>query len=85
MAFSSAEKFDLAILEGRHNAQSYTNALQNYLLPFAEENLGVNWMFQQDLTSVNTATIVKKWFLDDEVRAIEWPAKSPDLNRIENL
>lgn len=66
------------------NAQSYIHILRNYLLPFAEEQLRVNWMFQQDGASVHTEKVVKKWFHDDGILVIERLAKSPDSNPIEN-
>lgn len=34
---------------------------------------------------MHTARVIEKWFQDEEVCVIEWPATSPDLNIIENL
>ena len=41
--------------------------------------------FAQDGASVHTAKIVKKWFIENEIKTLEWPPQSPDLNPIENL
>jgi hypothetical protein len=42
------------------------------------------WRFQQDNTPIHTAGTTE-WFRQHGVRVLDWPARSPDLNPIENL
>ena len=44
-----------------------------------------DFIFQQDGASCHTAKACQAWFRDNNVRLLEWPGNSPDLNPIENL
>jgi transposase len=84
-AFSANGKSELRILEGTQNSYEYTVTLADYLLPFAYADHGNEYVFQQDNASIHTSRETTRWLDEQEVARLRWPARSPDLNPIENL
>lgn len=69
----------LKILEGTVTALSYSELLKKELIPKLKED----HIFMQDGASSHTSKLAKLALKD--VRVVNWPAKSPDLNPIERL
>ncbi|KAI4894509.1 hypothetical protein NFI96_019966 [Prochilodus magdalenae] len=47
--------------------------------------MGRGWVFQHDNDPKHTARITKEWLRKKQIRVLEWPSPSPDLNPIEDL
>ncbi|KAG2948016.1 hypothetical protein PC117_g6369 [Phytophthora cactorum] len=55
------------------------------MLPFAHKNYGVDFVFMQDNASIHASIETKSFFQEIRVQLLDWPARSPDLNPIENV
>ncbi|KAH6930443.1 hypothetical protein HPB50_013660 [Hyalomma asiaticum] len=74
-------------IAGRMTSDVYMDILQYTLVPYALDGPfpdGLFWL-QQDGASVHAARRVKELLDDLGVCTFEWPARSPDINIIENV
>lgn len=78
-------KSRLAILEGKQTADSYITTLNDFLLPTIPENRRGSMIFQHDNAAIHTANLTRMWLLYRNIKTMNWPAHSPDLNPIENV
>ena len=83
-AFSVKGPSELVVMEGKQDPAKYISILNDALLPFIEKH-DKNIIFQQDNAAIHTARVTKEWFSQHSVSVMKWPARSPDLNPIENL
>ena len=78
--FSSSGIGPIYLITDTMTANIYTNILKEIMLPYAEDNMPLLWIFQQDNDPKHTASIKKRWFQNNGIRQLDWPAQSPDLN-----
>ena len=84
-AFCGTKKCELAVLQGNQDSVMYIDTMESYLLPFVDQEMGPSWVFMHDGASIHRSNRTLEWFQEEEIPLLEWPAKSPDLNPIENL
>ena len=80
-------KSEIVFLDGNLNSQAYTNMLATHLLPFLENCHGGEddmVILPQENAPAHSSRHTSEWFMDNDIAFLDWPAKSPDLNVIEN-
>lgn len=70
-------------IPGNLNSAKYKDILSNVSAKM--DFVGNGFIFQQDNCSVHTSKSVKEFITEKDITTIKWPARSPDLNIMENV
>ena len=71
----------LVFIDGNVNASKYKEILSNNLLRFYEENN----ILRDDSASSHRAKVFKDFLSQNNVKTLDWPSNSPDLDPIEHV
>jgi len=72
------------VVKGNMNSDGYIRLLSESAVPMIKLNYGENWCFQEDNSSVHKSKKVKEFMRNSSISVLEWPARSPDLNIVED-
>ncbi|KAJ8866854.1 hypothetical protein PR048_032715 [Dryococelus australis] len=86
MCFMAFGVGPLVFVRGSMNTEAYCNTLCNEMLPTLWRFYGMDpCYFQDDNARCHVSRATMQWYADSNVRRLDWPAQSPDLNPIEYL
>lgn len=85
LGFCATGKLNLAFTSCKMNSADYMEVLNSCLLPFKAKYRRKKFVFQQDNASIHTSSATKAWFDSRKIELLWWPARSPDLNPVENI
>lgn len=83
--FSACGKSDLEFVDNTMDSFAYCAIIGITLLPYIDDKHPTGPIFPQDNASFHSPEYTKEWFMDMVLLVMNWAARSPDLNPIENI
>jgi len=71
-------------ITGNLNSDKYVEHLSKNVVTIIKLNYGKNWYLQQDNAPAHKSRKVQDFFKNSRISVLEWPAKSPVLNSVED-
>jgi hypothetical protein len=72
----------LQFIDGNMDRFHYRDILNRVMLPYAEWNMPLRFVFQHDNDPKHASLLVREWLQENLIRVMMWPSQSPDLNPI---
>jgi len=82
-AISCQAKSPLIAIDGTMNSERYIGLLRDEFFTWVRSSCVKFTSFQQDNASCHVSKRARSFFETENIRIIDWPANSPDLNPIE--
>jgi hypothetical protein len=83
--FSFGGSCPLTTTSTRMKSSDYQALLDGSLLPYGSKIAGRGYVYQQDNARPHVSNSTMEWLKSHRIRTVVWPARSPDLNPMENL
>lgn len=84
-AFSALGTLRIAFTSPRMDSAEYIDVLQTNLVPYLRRFRRLKLVYQQDNAPIHRSNVTMQWFRQRRVELLEWPARSPDCNPMENV
>ena len=84
MVFSTGTIYVKKLI-GRQNSENYKDTILSYAVPHIINELGSDFILQQDNCSIHVSKEMTKVLEEHSVHILEWPSRSPDLNLMETV
>lgn len=75
---------NLSLLMVHLTQKKYLDLLTQCMLKAGRKIRVDNWQFQHDNASPHTDSVTKTWLQTKNIKVLDWPSRSPDLNPKEN-
>lgn len=77
---------DITFVESRMNSHDYQNMVGLHFPAYGNDLAGPGWKFQQDNAPIHVSRATLAYLKQKNFEVFgDWPAKSPDMNIIENM